>query len=94
MCFSWIGRPNVLPEQDEDLSDVLNRLRSGSAADLCEDHFALGAIGGRNAHFDKLVAFQTSVDFREDRGRQSGSADQHDRVERVRPRLQFAPPGR
>jgi len=71
---------------------VLNRLRSGSAADLREDHFALGAVGVRNAHFDKLVAFQTAVDFREDRGRQSGSADQYDGIERVRSRLQFAPP--
>jgi len=71
---------------------VLNRLRSGSAADLCEDHFALGAVGGRNAHFDKLVAFQTAIEFREDRGRQTGSADQDDRVKRVRARPQFAPP--
>jgi len=59
---------------------VLNRLRSGSAADLREDHFTLGAVGARNAHFDKLVAFQTALDFREDRGRQSGSADQYDRI--------------
>ena len=73
-------RFGVLTEQDEDLSDVLNRLRSGSAADLREDHSALGAVGARNAHFDKLVAFQTAVDFREDRGRQSGSADQYDRI--------------
>ena len=42
--------------------------------------FALGVVGARNAHFDKLVAFQTPVDFREDRGRQSGSADQYDRI--------------
>jgi len=73
-------RFGVLTKQDEDLSDVLNRLRSGSAADLREDHFALGAVGARNAHFDKLVAFQTAVDFRKDRARQSGSADQYDRI--------------
>ena len=60
---------------------MLNGLRSGSAADLREDRFALGTIGARNAHFDKLVAFQAAVDFREDRGRQSGSADQYDRIQ-------------
>ena len=59
---------------------MLNRLRSGSAADLREDHFALAAVGAGYAHFDELVAFQTAVDFREDRGRQSGSADQYDRI--------------
>jgi hypothetical protein len=85
-------RFGVLTEQDEDLADVLNRLRSGSAADLREDRFALVAVGAGNAHFDKLVAFQAAVDFREDRGRQSGCADQYDRIERVRARLQFAPP--
>jgi len=71
---------------------VLNRLRSGSAADLREDRFALGAVGVRHAHFDELVAFQAAVDFREDGGGQSGSADQYDRIEWVRSRLQFAPP--
>ena len=51
-----------------------------------------GSLGAVHAHFDQLVAFQTAIDFREDRGRQSGSADQHDRIERVRPRFQLAPP--
>jgi len=73
-------RFGVRTEQDENLSDVLNRLRFGSSANLLEDRFALGTIGARNAHFDKLVAFQATVDFREDRGRQSGSADQYDRI--------------
>ena len=72
---------------------MLNRLRSGPPANLCENRLAPGVIGARDAHLDQLVVFQTAVDFREDRGRQSGSADQHDRIERVRSRLQFAPPG-
>ncbi len=71
---------------------MLYWLRSGPPANLLEDRLARGAIGAGNANLDQLVAFQTVIDFREDRGRQSGSADQDDRVERVRPRLQFAPP--
>jgi len=71
---------------------VLDRLRSGPPANLLEDRLAPGAIGAGNAHLDQLVAFQTAVDFREDRGRQSGSADQHDRIERVRAGFQLAPP--
>jgi hypothetical protein len=86
------GRFGVLPEQHEDLADVLNRLRSGASADLRQDRLALGAIGTGNAHFDQLVALQGAVDFREDRGRESSSADLHDWVERVRPRFQLAPP--
>ena len=93
MCFSWIGRPNVLPEQDEDFANVLYRLGSCAGAYLLENRLAPGTIGAAHAHLDQLVAFQAAVDFREDRGRQSGSADQYDRVERVRPRLQFAAPG-
>ena len=72
---------------------MLNWLRSGLPANLHEDCLALGAIGAGDAHFDQIVSFQAAVDFREDRGRQSGSADQYDRIERVRSRLQFAPPG-
>ena len=71
---------------------MLNRLRSGLPANLLKDRLASRAIGAVHAHFDQLVAFQTAIDFREDRGRQSGSADQHDRIERVRPRFQLAPP--
>jgi hypothetical protein len=72
---------------------VLNRLRSGPPANLFKNRLASGAIGAGNAHFDHPAAFQTAIDFSEDRGRQSGSADQHDRIERVRSGLQFAPPG-
>jgi len=72
---------------------MLNRLRSGPAADLSKNRLAPGTIGARSAHLDQLVSFQTAVDFREHPGRQSGSADQHDRIERMRSRLQFAPPG-
>ena len=72
---------------------MLYRFSSGLAADLREDRLALRAIGAGNAHLDQLVVFQAAVDFREDRARQSGFADQHDRIKRVRARLQFAPPG-
>jgi len=72
---------------------MLNRLRSGPRANLLENRLAPCAIGADHADLDQLVAFQTAVDFRENRGRQPGSADPHDRIERVRPRLQFAPPG-
>ena len=87
------GRFGILPEEHEDLADMLNRLRFGPPANLLEDRFALGTIGAGDAHLDQLVAFQAAVDFREDRARQSSSADQDDRIERVRPRLQLAPPG-
>jgi len=71
---------------------MLNRLRSGPPANLLKNRLAPGAIGAVHANLDQLVAFQTAVDFREDRGRQSGSADPHDRIERVRAGFQFAPP--
>ena len=71
---------------------MLNRLRSGPPANLFKNRREPRAIGAGNAHLDQLVVFQTAVDFREDRGRQSGSADQHDRIERVRAGFQFAPP--
>src|SRR2546427_2038172 len=86
------GTFGALPEQDEDLSDVLNWLRSGLSADLREDRLALGAICAGNAHLYQLVAFQSAVNFCEHCRRQPGSPDQHDRIERVRPCLQFAPP--
>ena len=70
---------------------MLNRLRSGPPANLREDRLAPGAIGAVHAHLDQLEAFQTAVDFREDCGRQSGFADQHDRIKRVRAGFQFAP---
>ena len=72
---------------------MLNRLRFGPPANLLKDRFAPGAVGAVYTHLDQLVVFQTAVDFREDRRRQSGSADPDDRIERVRSRLQFAPPG-
>ena len=72
---------------------MLNRLRSGLPANFFKDRLARGTIGVVHAHLDQLVAFQSAVDFRKHRGRQSDSADPHDRVERVRPRLQLAPPG-
>ena len=72
---------------------MLNRLRSGSPADLLKNCLAPKAIGAVYAHLDELVAFQAAVDFREDRGREPGSADPHDGIERVRLCLQFAPLG-
>ncbi len=66
---------------------MLNRLRSGPFANVCEDRLALGAISAVHAYLDQLVAFQTAVDFRENRGRQPGAADPHDRIERMRSRL-------
>ena len=86
------GRFRIFPEQDEDLADVLNRLRSGPPANFLKNRLAPGTIGAIHSHLDQLVAFQTAIDFREDRGRHSGSADQHDRTECVRPRLQLASP--
>ncbi len=68
---------------------MLNRLRSSPPANLLEDRLAPGTIGAVYANLDQLVAFQTTIDFREDCGVQSGSTDQHDRVERVRSRLPF-----
>src|SRR6266853_2100299 len=68
------GRFRILPEQDEDLADVLNRLRSGLPANLLKDRLASRAIGAVHAHFDQLVAFQTAIDFREDRGRPTSSS--------------------
>ncbi len=73
---------------------MLNRLRPGTPADLFKDCFSGRVIRVANAHFDQLVVFQTPVDFREDRRGQSGFADQHHWIERVRPRFQLAPPGR
>ena len=70
---------------------MLNRLRSGLPANFLQNRLAPGTIGAGNANLDQLVAFQSAVDFRQDRGRQSGSADQYDRIERVRLRLQLAP---
>ena len=72
---------------------MLNRLRPGAATDFFEEHFAGGPIGIPSANLDQLVSFQAAVDFRQNRGRQTFSADQHHRVEHMRSRLQFAPPG-
>ncbi len=73
---------------------MLNRLRSRPPANLLKNRLAPGASGAGNANLDQLVDFQTAVDFCKHCGRQSGPADQHDRIERVCPGLQFAPPGR
>jgi hypothetical protein len=59
---------------------MLYRLRSAPPANFPEDRLAPGTIRAVHAHFDQLVTFQTTLDFREDRGRQSGSADQYDRI--------------
>ena len=72
---------------------MLNRLSSGPPANLLKNRLADWAISAVHANLDQLVAFQSAVDFREDRGRQSGSADEHDRIERMRLRFQLAPPG-
>lgn len=72
---------------------MLNRLRSGLSANLLENRLAPEAIGAVHANLDEFVAFQSAVDFHKDGGGQAGSADPHDRVERMRPRLQFAAPG-
>ena len=72
---------------------MLNRLRPGTPANFLKDCFSGRVIRVANAHLDELVAFQAAFDFREDCGGQSGSADQHHRIERVRPGFQLAPPG-
>jgi len=72
---------------------VLNRLRSGPPANLLENRLAAGAVGAVHSNLDQLVALQSAVDFREDRGREPGLADPHHRIEPVRPRFQLASPG-
>jgi hypothetical protein len=87
------GRLGILSEYDENPSDVLNRLRPGAATDFFQERFAGGPIGVPSTNLDQLVSFQAALDFRQNRGRQTSTADQHHRVESVRSRLQFAPPG-
>jgi hypothetical protein len=83
-----------LAKNDEDLADMLNRLRPGAATDFFEERFAGVPIRIPSTNLDQLVSFQSAFDFLQNRGRQTFTADQHHRVERVRSRLQFAAPRR
>ena len=62
------GRFGILPEQDKDLADVLNRLRSGPSANFFKNRLAAGTIGVVHAHLDQLVTFQSAIDFSENCG--------------------------
>src|SRR2546428_305080 len=63
VCCQARGRFGFLPEYDEDLADVLYRLRSGAPADFLEDRLAPGTIGAVHANLYQLVALQAAVDF-------------------------------
>jgi len=72
---------------------MLNRVRAGLLADFFENRFAGVPVCAVDANLDQLVAFQSPIDLREDRGRQASAADLHYRVEAMCAGFQFAPLG-
>lgn len=83
----------ILAEHDENLTDVLNRLRSGPPANLRKYRLAFRAVRAARTHLNQIVALQAAFDFCNNSGCQSICADQYHRIERVRSCLQVSPPG-
>lgn len=59
-------------------------------ADVLKEGFADLSVRSADANLDQLVAFQGSVDVRQDCSRKPVAANQHHRVDGVRPSLQLA----
>ena len=83
-AFAWLA----LPEDDEDLADVLHGRRARGRADEAEQVIALVTVRVQDADLDELVGGEVAVDLLDHRFRKSFGADHHDRLEFVRPSLQ------
>ena len=64
-------------------ADMLYRLRSGASADFREKPLALRTVRARGAYLDQFVTVQGTLDLLQHGRRQTGVADEHDRLERM-----------
>lgn len=69
---------------------MLDRLGTCRFAHRAEQRFAFVAIGFQHAYLDQLVAVECAVDLGDDGRTGPFAADHHHRLERMRPRTQFA----
>jgi hypothetical protein len=85
----------VLPKNDENLADLLHRMRIELLAERFHPDVARVAVLGRRAHLDQLVRLERAVDFRDDFvGEPLLVADDDDRGELVCLGAQLAAAGR
>jgi hypothetical protein len=73
---------------DENLADLLHRMRVQDRADLREESLACIAIVGGSLYLDQFVAFEIDVDLAEHRRGQSLVADGDHRMQGMRARLE------
>jgi hypothetical protein len=73
---------------------MLHGLRAAARADFEEQGFALRAVHARRAQLDQLVGGERALDLGDHGVAQALAADQHDRTEAVRARLERLALGR
>src|SRR5437588_3024995 len=76
---------------DEDFADLLHRLRAGALAERLERVFARLALEVGRAHLDELVRLERELHLLHHVVGEPFRADQHHRLEPVRPRLELLP---
>jgi hypothetical protein len=76
--------------EDEDLPDLLHRMRLEALADGLEPDVALLALRGRGPHLDQLVGLQRPVDLGDHLVGEALVADEHDGAQGVRLGAQLA----